>query len=86
MPACEPLDGRQLLSTVAAATVALSTPPATAVAAAAADLNALDPSTFARFQSDLAQAESHSHVTEAQVDALAQDETALDQIIESANL
>ena len=85
-PACEALDARQLLSTVAAAPVALSTPPATAVAAAAADLNALNPSTFARFQSDLAKAESHSHVTQTQVDKLAQDESALDEMIRSADL
>jgi hypothetical protein len=86
MPACEALDARQLLSTVAAAPVALSTPPAAAVANAAADLDALNPTTFARFQGDLAKAESRSNVNEAQVGQLAQDEAALDQMIESANL
>jgi hypothetical protein len=68
-PVCEPLDGRQLLSTVPA--VALATPPATAVANAATDLNALVPLAFAKFQSDLAKAESHSQVTQAAVNALA---------------
>jgi hypothetical protein len=84
-PSCEALDGRQLLST-AAAPVALSTPPATAVAAAATDLNALNSSTFTQFQNDLAKAEGDSHVTEAQVDKLAQDEAALQQVITSAGL
>ena len=56
------------------------------MAAAAADLNALNPTTFAQFQSDLAKAESHSHVNQAQVDQLAQDEAALDQTIQSAGL
>ncbi len=83
-PACEPLDGRQLLSTVPA--VALATPPATAVANAATDLNAMVPLTFAKFQSDLAKAESHSQVTQAAVSALAQDEADIDQAIDSANL
>jgi hypothetical protein len=79
-PACEPLDSRQLLSTV----VALPMPQASVAANAAATLNADDPKTFAKFQSDLAQAESHSQLTQAQVDLLAQDETAIDQAIESA--
>jgi len=83
-PACEPLDGRQLLSTVPA--VALGMPPATAVANAATDLNALDSKAFAKFQSDLAKAESHSHVTEAAVTALAQDESDIDQAIEASDL
>ena len=83
-PACEPLDSRQLLSTVP--TVALSLPPASAVANAAADLNALDPTTFAQLQSDLARAEAHSQVTPAQASKLAGDEAALDQDIQSAGL
>ena len=76
-PACEPLDDRQLLSTVAALTM----PSASVAANAAAALEAADPRGFAKFQSDLAQAESHSQVTQAQVDALAQDEAAIDQAI-----
>jgi hypothetical protein len=81
--ACEALDGRQLLSTAAGA---LPTPPAAAVANAAADLNALDPTTFAQYQRDLAQAASHSRVTAAQAGALAQDEAAIHQAIDAAGL
>ena len=76
-PACEPLDSRQLLSTVAA----LPMPSASVAANAAAALEAADPRGFAKFQRDLAKAESRSHVTQAQVDALAQDEAAIDQAI-----
>lgn len=83
-PACESLDGRQLLSTVAAAPVALATPSAAAVANAAAALNALDPTDFARLQAELVQAESHSRVTPSQAGQLAQDEAALDQAINLA--
>jgi hypothetical protein len=83
-PACEALDSRQLLSTVP--TVALSLPPASAVANASADLNALDPTTFAQLQSDMARAEAHSRVTSSQASKLAQDESALDQDIQSAGL
>jgi hypothetical protein len=86
MPACEPLDCRLLLSTVATVPAALSSLPASVVANAAADLNALNPTTFAQFQSDLALAESHSHVTQSQVDALTQDETALAQAVQSGGL
>ncbi len=74
-PVCEPLDDRQLLSTVAA----LPMPSASVAANAAAALEAADPKGFAKFQSDLAEAESRSHVTQAQVNALAQDEAAIDQ-------
>jgi hypothetical protein len=80
---CESLDGRQLLSTAAGG---LPTPPAAAVANAAADLNTLDPTTFAQYQRDLAQAASHSRVTPAQAGALAQDEAAIDQAIDAAGL
>jgi hypothetical protein len=80
-PAYEALDGRQLLSTPG---VVLPTPPSAAVANAAADLNTLDPTTFAQYQRDLAQAASHSHVTAAQAGALAQDEAAIDQAIDAA--
>jgi hypothetical protein len=58
-PACETLDGRQLLSTV----VALPMPSACVAANAAAALEAADPRGFAKFQRDLAQAEGRSHVT-----------------------
>src|SRR5690348_13307919 len=81
-PACEALDGRQLLSMVAAPAV-LPTPSAVAVANAAAELEALDPSEFARLQGELAQAEGHSRVTAAEAGKLAQDEAALDQAIET---
>ncbi len=83
-PVCEALDSRQLLSTVP--TVALSLPPASAVANAAADLNALAPTTFAQLQSDMARAEAHSRVTPSQASKLDQDEAALDQDIQSAGL
>jgi hypothetical protein len=80
-PACEPLDGRQLLSTVAAAPAVLAAPSAAAVANAAAVLNTLDPSAFAQLQNELVQAESHSRVTQAQAGQLAQDEAAIDRAI-----
>ena len=67
-PACEARpDGRQLLSTSGRG--CSRTPPSAAVANAAADLNTLDPTTSSprRIQrTDLARAESHSHVTAAQ--------------------
>jgi hypothetical protein len=85
-PACESLDGRQLLSTTPVVPAALASLPASVVANAAADLNALNPSAFAQFQSDLAKAESHSHVTQAEVNTLAQDETTLAQAIQSGGL
>ena len=85
-PSCETLDSRQLLSTGATVPAALSSLPASVVANAAADLNALDPTAFTQFQNDLAKAESHSHVTEAQVNKLAQDETALAQAVQSGGL
>jgi hypothetical protein len=87
-PSCEALDGRQLLSTVeaAAAPAVLPTPPATAVANAAAELNTIDATGFAAFERDLSLAETHSHVTPAEVGNLAQDEAALDQAINAAGL
>jgi hypothetical protein len=83
---CSTLEGRQLLSTLTATPVALSVPPAAAVANAAAILNTVDPTGFAQFQSDLAQAESYSRVTSAQGSKLAQDEAAIDQAIDAAGL
>jgi hypothetical protein len=86
-PGLEALDGRRLLSTVIPGAIAvLSVPPATAVANAAVILNNLDPTNFGRLQSDLARAEGHSHVSQAQVGKLAGDETALDGLVESAGL
>ncbi len=84
---CEELDGRQLLSTGASATtLAILFPPAPAVAMAATDLGALDPTTFAHYQSALANIESHSRATAAQVDVLAQNVEAIDEAIDSAGL
>ncbi len=80
---CEALDGRQLLSTMAASPAELSAPSATAVAAAAANLSALDPSGFARLEGELAQAESDSQVSAAEAGKLAQDEATLDRAIET---
>jgi hypothetical protein len=85
-PACESLDSRQLLSCGPVPAVALSAPPATAVANAAAILDALAPTTFAQFESDLARAERHSRVSQGQASRLAQDEAALDQAIQSRGL
>ncbi len=86
-PECEPLDGRQLLTTgVSAAALANLAPPAAAVANAAAILDSLQPTDFARFENDLAKAESHSRVNAAEINALAQDEVALNQMIQSAGL
>ena len=85
-PACEALDSRQLLSTVAEAPVVLPGPSAADVASAAATLEGLAPTAFAQFQSDLAQAESHSHVTQAEVNKLAQNEVVLDQAFATSGL
>ena len=57
-----------------------------AVANAAAILDSLQPRDFARFENDLAKAESHSRVNAAEINALAQDEVALNQMIQSAGL
>ena len=80
---CEALDCRQLLSGAAAV---LPVPPATAVTNAAAILQSLDPKVFARLQSALARAESHSHVSQNQASLLATDEAALDDLVQSAGL
>jgi hypothetical protein len=86
-PGFHALDGRQLLSTaVPVASAGLSMPPATAVSNAAVILNNLDPTTFGRLQTDLARAESHSHVTQGQAGALAADEEAIDGVVEAAGL
>ena len=61
-------------------------PPSAAVANAAAILDSLQPKDFARFENDLAKAESHSRVNAAEINALAQDEVALNQMIQSAGL
>jgi hypothetical protein len=82
-PACEVLDGRRLLS---AATVAVFSPPATAVASAVPMLEAAEPTAFAGFQADIARAEQHSHVTAAQAGALGQDVSTIDQAIDAAGL
>jgi hypothetical protein len=85
-PGCEALDCRQLLSGGPVVTVALSAPAPTAVASAAAILDTLAPTTFAKFDSDLARTERHSRVTQAQVNKLAQDEAAVDQAIQNLGL
>ena len=84
-PAFESLDGRQLLSTVAGAPV-LPGPSGSAVASAASALNALDPVSFARFQSDLASAEGQSGVTTADARTLIRDEKIIDLAIEADSL
>jgi hypothetical protein len=80
-PACEMLDRRELPS---AAALALALPSAATVAKDAALLNATDPTAFAKFENDLAQAQNHSSVTQSQASLLAQDESAIDQAIEAA--
>ncbi|MHB1561639.1 MAG: hypothetical protein ACYC61_29675 [Isosphaeraceae bacterium] len=81
-PACESLEGRLVLSTGGV----LPAPPPGAVAAAAAELNAVDPLDFAQFQKGLSFAAKYSQVTPAQAGRLAQAETALDQAINSSGL
>jgi hypothetical protein len=85
-PACDHLDSRQLLSGASMAMVSLPAPSPQAAANAAAILDALDPTTFTQFQSDLARAEAHSRVTRSQVNRLALDEAAIDQAIELRGL
>lgn len=85
-PACDQLDGRQLLSGASMAMVDLPAPSYQAAANAAAILDALDPTTFAQFQNDLSRAAAHSRVTPSQVNRLALDEGAIDQAIESRGL
>jgi hypothetical protein len=80
---CEVLDERRLLSTMAATAAVLPAPTATALASAAATLNALNPTVFAQFETDLARAESQSRVSAADVRKLARDEKIIDQTIES---
>lgn len=81
-PGCESLEGRLVLSTAGV----LPAPPPGAVAAAAAELNAVDPLDFAQFQKGLSLAAKYSHVTPAQAGGLAQTEAALDQAINSSGL
>jgi hypothetical protein len=83
VPGCEVLDCRRLLS---GTSVVLPVPPATAVSSAATILDTIDPSVFVRLQADLARAESHSHVSQGQAGKLAQDEMALDQLVQAAGL
>jgi hypothetical protein len=80
----ETLDNRQLLSTVVPAATALSIPPAAVVTKAGAILESIAPKAFAQFQTAMARAEQQSHVSAADVSALAQDEAVVDQDIESA--
>ncbi len=81
-PGCESLEGRQVLSTVAV----LPAPAPGAVAAAAAELEAVDPFDFAAFQQGLNFTAKYSHVTPAQAGRLAQAETALEGAINSSGL
>ena len=71
---------------MSASALANLAPPSAAVASAAAILDSLEPTAFARFENELAEAESHSRVNAAQVNVLAQDEAALNQMIQSAGL
>ena len=82
---CEAVESRQLLSTVVPAGTAFSTPPEAVVAKAASILESDAPHAFAQFRVAMAQAEQQSHVSPADVSALAQNEAVVDQDLESAN-
>ncbi len=71
---------------MSAAPLAILSPPAAAVTNAATILDSLKPKAFSRFENDLAKAASHSRVNAAQINALTQDEVALNQMIQSAGL
>jgi hypothetical protein len=83
---CEALDHRQLLSSVAPAPAGLSIPPAAAVANAATILESRAPNAFKLLQTSLTRAEQQSKFNQADVTALAADEAAVDQAIDSAGL
>jgi hypothetical protein len=85
--ACESLEGRQLMATAAeSTTLAVFSPPATAVSNAAEILNAANPRVFARFERALSAAERHSHLSESDAGILAQDESQIDLAIRSSSL
>jgi hypothetical protein len=85
-PACEALDSRQLLSTVATAAPEFPVPPAASVQMAAAYLVRHAPAAFAQFQTALTQAAQQSALNQADVSALSRDEADVVQDIESAGL
>jgi hypothetical protein len=84
--ACEALEGRQLLSTVAAAAAQLTMPSESLVTNATAILEHAAPKAFAQLETALTRAEQQSKVNPADASALAQDEAVVEQDIESANL
>ncbi len=86
-PACESLEGRQLMATAAGSTtLAVLSPPATAVSNAAEVLNSANPRLFARFQRALSVAERHSRLSMSDAGILAQDESQIDLAIRSSGL
>jgi hypothetical protein len=86
-PGYEALDTRQLLATGAtAATIAILSPPTTAVADAASILERDSPRAFAQLQTALTREAAHSHVTQAEASAIAQDLASIDQAINDASL
>ena len=81
---CERLDSRQLLSTVVPAGIQFSVPPSAVVTKAATILESVAPRALGQFQSAMARAEQRSNVNPADVTALAQDESVVDQDLASA--
>jgi hypothetical protein len=86
LAACEALDSRQLLSTVAPVATEFTMPSASLVTNATAILESTAPKAFAQLRTALTQAERQSKVNPADASALAQDEAVVEQDIESANL
>ena len=81
---CDSLEGRRLLTTLPV--VPLNAPPAAAVSTATTILQEKAPAAFAKYESDLAKAESSSHVSVAYLDAISLNESQLDKAIGSAGL
>jgi hypothetical protein len=79
---CDSLEGRRLLTTLPV--VPLNAPPTAAVSTATTILQEKAPAAFAKYQSDLAKAESSSRVSMAYLNAIALNEAQLDNAIESA--
>jgi hypothetical protein len=79
---CDSLEGRQLLATLPV--LPFSTPSTAVVATATNILQEKAPTAFAKYESDLAKAESTSRVSLAYENAISLNETQLDSAIESS--
>jgi hypothetical protein len=84
--ACESLESRQLLSSATPGATEFAVPSTSLVTSAASILESAAPRAFAHLQAALTRAEQQSKVSPADATALAQDESAIEQEIESANL